>query len=145
MERSTDLFQDKIRYPGPCRNICSIIRFCFSLYHTADSEFQSGQFYNIPYYHPPHVRTPPTCSYCHAVSRGFFEPLLSSSQHTYAHMMKAVLRNAACAYDATHHTFAIFVVDTNSVSRRDNPHFCSFHNTVQFLFKKCIEYVNIHH
>jgi hypothetical protein len=51
--------------------------------------------------------------------------------------------------EATRHTFAIFVMDTNSdlaafVGRRDQPHFCPFHDTARFLFKECMEYDNRH-
>jgi hypothetical protein len=81
---------------------------------------------------------PPTRSYCHAVSRGFLNLRSVGPTCTYAHVMKATLREAA-----------IFVMDTNSdpafVGRRDKPHFCCFHNTARFLLKKCTEYVNRHH
>jgi hypothetical protein len=55
-----------------------------------------------------------------------FENPLGWSQRTYAHVIKAVLRNSDSAF----------------IGRHNKLHFCSFHDTARFLFKKYMGYVN---
>ncbi len=61
----------------------------------------------------------------------------------------SIIDHKTYTYDATCHTFAIFVMHKNSnpafVGRHDKPHFCCFHDTAWFLSKKCMNYVNRHH
>jgi len=91
---------------------------------------------------PPLVRT---VTQCHRV---FLNPhLVGPSICTHTWWKQHDLEICTMTWLATCLPFLWWIqtLTWHSVGRCDKPHFCSFHNITQFLFKKCTEYVNRHY